>query len=83
MALYYIPSFFIKVFRCIPIQKTWDVSTPGHCITTEDRIFLADCIVSLITDLTILILPMPLVWQLNASRKRKLRIMIVFAGGIL
>jgi len=83
MLLYYLPSFFIKVFRCIPIHKTWDIKARGKCITTESAIFLADCIVSLITDLAILIIPMPLVWKLQAPRRRKLRIMAVFAGGIL
>ena len=83
MGFYYISSFFIKVFRCTPIHKSWNITTPGKCITTESSIFLADCIISLVTDLSILVLPMPLVWGLKISRKRKLRIMVVFAGGIL
>lgn len=83
MILYYVPAFFIKVFRCNPIHITWIVTAPGKCFTDEGSIFLADCIVSLVTDVTILVLPMPLVWVLKASLRRKLRIMVVFAGGIL
>lgn len=83
MLLYYIPAFFIKIFRCNPIHKTWDINARGKCITSESAIFLADCLVSLVTDLAILIMPMPLVWQLQASLRRKLRIMAIFAGGIL
>lgn len=83
MILYYVPAFFIKIFRCRPIHKTWITKAPGKCFTDEASIFLADCIVSLATDVIILVLPMPLVWTLKASLRRKLRIMVVFAGGIL
>jgi len=83
MFLYYLPAFFMKVFRCNPIRKTWDIKTPGACFTDESTIFLADCVISLISDVSILVLPMPLVWALKASWKRKIRIMVIFAGGIL
>lgn len=83
MALYYAPAFFIKVFRCSPIHKVWDSMAPGNCIASEPTIFAADTATSLVSDFAILILPMPLVWQLKTSLKRKLRIMIVFAGGTL
>ena len=83
MALYYLPVLFIKVFRCIPIQKTWNPMIDGRCTGTEYDILYADCVMSLFTDLAILILPIPLVWQLQTSRKRKVRITLVFGGGIL
>ena len=56
---------------------------PGNCIASEPTIFAADTVTSLVSDFAILILPMPLVWQLKTSLKRKLRIMVVFAGGTL
>lgn len=83
MALYYIPAFFIKAFRCNPVHLTWEPWIKGHCFTTEYRILLADGIASLVTDILILILPVPLIWQLQASWKSKIKIMLVFAGGIL
>lgn len=55
----------------------------GKCIASEPTIFVADCTTSLVSDLAILLLPMPLVWQLRTSLRRKLRIMVVFAGGTL
>ena len=41
MLLYYLPAFFVKLFRCNPIHKAWDVKVPGKCVTTESSIFLA------------------------------------------
>ena len=73
----------LKVFRCDPIHKVWDTMVLGKCIASEPTIFVADCTTSLVSDLAILLLPMPLVWQLRTSLRRKLRIMVVFAGGTL
>ena len=83
MVLYYLPAFFIKLFRCDPIRKTWIPETDGKCIATEYSILFADCIISIITDMGILLLPLPLVWVLHTSLRRRLKILSVFAGGIV
>ena len=83
MVFYYVPAFFIKLFRCNPIRKNWSPETEGKCIATKYSILFADCIISIITDLVILLLPLPLVWKLQISLRRKLKVMSVFAGGIV
>ena len=82
MVLYYVPAFFIKLFRCDPIRKTWRPDTEGRCITSEYSILLADCIMSLISDFRILVLPVPFIWQLKTTKKRRSRIILVFTGGL-
>lgn len=81
MVLYYLPSSFIKLFRCNPIRKTWEFKSEGRCITSEYNIILVDCIFSIVIDIGILLLPIPLVWKLHTSTKRKLRVLSVFVGG--
>ena len=83
MVLYYLPAFFIKLFRCNPIRKAWVPGIDGNCIVTEYSMLFADCIVSIITDLGILLIPLPLVWMLQTSLRRKLRVLSVFAAGIV
>ncbi len=82
MVLYYVPALFLKLFRCSPIRKAWQPDVRGKCIITQYSILLADVIISIITDLTIFLIPIPLVWNLQITLKRKLRIFIVFAGGL-
>ena len=83
MVFFYIPAFFIKVFRCNPIHKIWNTATPGHCIATERQIFTASNVISIMTDFATLIIPMPVVRVLQVPVKRKLRIAGVFSGGVL
>ncbi|KAI4191799.1 MAG: hypothetical protein LQ348_003424 [Seirophora lacunosa] len=84
MLLYYLYGFFIKLLRCIPVEKSWKSPLDEEsCIISDYAILLSDCIVSLITDAIIFALPIPLIWQLQTSWNRKLRIYSVFAGGTL
>lgn len=81
---YYLPAFFIKLFRCNPIRKTWLPTIDGKCIlVTEYNILYSDCIISIITNLGILLIPLPMVWALQTSLRRKMRVFSVFAGGIV
>ena len=82
MALYYLIVIPIRVFRCNPIRKIWVPRVEGRCIASERSMFLLDCVVSLLTDIAIFGLPVPLVWKLQTSLKHKVRILLVFASGI-
>ena len=67
---------------CRPFAKYWDSLLPGTCGSPKAS-FLADGIINLVIDLPIIILPMPMVWQLQMSQQRKLALTVVFALGIL
>lgn len=83
MLLYYVYGFVMKAARCIPVRKSWDNTIEGSCAISDYAVLLSDCIFSLITDVCIFALPVPLIWQLQASWGRKVRIYSVFAGGSL
>lgn len=79
--LYYVSGVFIKIFICWPIPAYW-LSQPGKCMD-QSAIITADAIISVISDLVILVLPTPLTWSLQVSKKRRLRITgMLCAGGI-
>ena len=82
LLLYYIASIGAKAAICIPLQKLWNPTLDGHCINNT-VFFLTDCAVSIVSDVTILLLPMPLIWNLNMPFRRKVEIMTVFSFGIL
>ena len=80
--LYYVSSIGAKAAICMPLEKLWNPMLKGRCI--NNTVFLlTDCAVSIVSDLTILILPMPLIWGLNIPTKRKAEIMTVFSFGLL
>ncbi|EHA46627.1 hypothetical protein MGG_10581 [Pyricularia oryzae 70-15] len=78
--LYYGSGLIIKIRTCWPIEAYW-LGQKDKCLN-QDVIILCDSILSVISDLAILILPIPLTWSLELSNRKKLRIMgILCAGG--
>ena len=54
----------------------------GSCLD-QAAALIADSVISVVSDIIILILPLPLTWSLQMSRNRKLRVMgLLGAGGL-
>ena len=68
--------------NCRPFAKNWDPLLPGFCGPIKASL-VADGIINVVIDLAMIILPMPMVWQLQMSQQRKLALTVVFALGIL
>lgn len=79
---FYLVSTFIKVFECTPRSKIWMPTIPGHCVNIETLILVA-AIVNVVSDFTLLILPVVSVWGLRMGRKQQVGVSVVFAAGIL
>lgn len=71
---------FLFILICIPPARFWNLALPGRCL---DIAAVADgfAISSLVTDIAILALPMPLIWQLHLSRGQKIGLTILFTLG--
>ena len=55
---------------------------PGHCINNEE-VFVAGGTINVVSDFTILLLPIVEVWRLHMSTRRKIGVSAVFATGLL
>lgn len=83
LLLYYIPALFIKIFFCKPISAYWYGTSDGGTCIDQQKVIIADSAISIVSDLWILILPVPMLWSLHMSRMKKLRVIgILSAGGI-
>ena len=81
IALWFVATEFVLVFKCDPIHKAWDYDLPsGSCIRDYD-IFLAQSIPTVILDVAALCLPMPLVWKLQLPQNEKFAFMGMFLMG--
>jgi hypothetical protein len=69
---------------CRPFTFNWAITpdTPQHCGNLSMK-FLLSAVFNLILDVCILILPMPMLWTLQMSTKKKIAITFVFGLGIL
>ncbi|KAI8628367.1 hypothetical protein F5Y19DRAFT_486046 [Xylariaceae sp. FL1651] len=69
------------VFFCIPVAKAWNAALPGHC-TSPAALAWFTGVWSVVVDIFILAVPIPLVWNLNIGSGRRIRLASVFGLGI-
>ena len=74
-----IANNLLAILQCIPVQSYWE-GGPRHCITAESS-FLGTTITNILIDVIILILPLPGLWKLHISFRRKLALIGVFICG--
>ena len=68
---------------CHPIARFWDpMGVPGHCINEVVATTLFSTTL-FITDVIIYIMPMPMIWNLRMTRRRKVEMSLVFLIGFL
>ncbi|MCJ1396616.1 hypothetical protein MMC18_009507 [Xylographa bjoerkii] len=75
-----VASLFTAIFSCHPIYGFWDLETPSTCVDPL-KFYFAQAIPSIITDIILLILPLPLVWKLKITNSQKWGVSAVFLLG--
>ena len=66
---------------CIPLKAYWDPSIQGaHCIN-ENAFFRYSTLPNIITDLCMLVLPLPVVWRMSLSTRDKFGLGLTFCTG--
>ena len=78
----YLVDFFGAIFSCWPRQKIWDPTVPGKCIYMDGGLILTG-VIKLVSDVTILALPVCVIARLNMRLSDKLSSIAIFATGIL
>ena len=75
-----ITGLFIGI--CIPVEKVWQPDLPGHCIS-QTGTWIANAASTILSDVAILVLPIPQVWKLQLRRPEKLGVTLAFCLGFL
>ncbi|KAI2606762.1 hypothetical protein GGR54DRAFT_408126 [Hypoxylon sp. NC1633] len=71
---------FILIFPCTPIHMYWDHEASGTCLDGTLTGWM-NGIGNLITDVIILVLPIPVVWRLNLKSGKRWAVIAIFALG--
>ncbi|KAL7619458.1 hypothetical protein AAE478_009997 [Parahypoxylon ruwenzoriense] len=71
---------FILIFSCTPIPNYWDRRYGGTCLDSN-LLGWMNSVGNIVTDIIILLLPIPVVWRLNLKRGRKWAVLGIFALG--
>lgn len=82
VGLYYVACVLTICLICSPINFNWNRSIEGTCAhTTAVEIFSAAF--NMVLDVWVVWLPLPILWQLQMPKKKKLGISATFALGLL
>jgi hypothetical protein len=82
MTGYYVPVLVIKALACRPTDGFWDPAIKAECFN-QRAIFVADTVVSCVTDSAVLCIPIPAAMTLRMSWSKRLKVIAMLsAGGI-
>lgn len=70
------------VLICRPLRNNWDPQTPSVCGNNKNGVLLGG-ILNVITDFTMIDLPIPMVWHLQMAPQRKIALTVVFGLGVM
>ncbi|KAL8948136.1 MAG: hypothetical protein Q9222_005647 [Ikaeria aurantiellina] len=80
MILFCIGGVTACIFQCTPVDYAWLRTGEGHCINTL-LLFYISSAVTVVTDVIILLLPMPIVWKLQMPRAKRYGVLAIFLLG--
>ncbi|KAI1371033.1 hypothetical protein F4677DRAFT_436566 [Hypoxylon crocopeplum] len=76
--IFYFAIMLAFIFNCMPQEKIWHPNTDGRCINSNASI-IATSAINVVSDLTILALPLASRFQLHMAPKTKIWTAAVFA----
>lgn len=73
--------FLLNIFQCTPVSFFWTRIPPGSCI---DRSWLfISALANLVADLLVLGLPIPVIWSLQLTTRKKIAVCgVLFLGAV-
>ena len=85
-ATWAIMTILFAFLICLPLDYNWKMfslkPTSGNCGNLLSG-FTAVGVVDILTDLSILILPLPMIWRLQLPNRNKMALAIILGLGIL
>ena len=72
----------VAAFQCRPVDEAWKIPRPNDCLS-QGGMLEGQAIFNLISDITIILLPMPTIWGLHMQLRRRLLLLGVFTVGFM
>lgn len=81
---YSLCTIFGAAFTCVPVRHFWDKdSEDDYRCVNQKALWFSNASLNIVTDLVVLICPMPALKSLQLPKRQKIGVMIVFAlGGV-
>jgi hypothetical protein len=66
---------------CQPYAANWDMKIPGAKCINKEALFIWSSIPNIVTDVAMLILPLPIVWKLHTNKRMKAGLTVTLLVG--
>ncbi|CAM1508581.1 Fc.00g054290.m01.CDS01 [Cosmosporella sp. VM-42] len=78
---YNVVIFFVIIFACHPFKRHWEIgATEGGCIN-ETALYVATAVLGIVSDLVLLLMPIPMIVRLQMPSRQKLGLILLFSIG--
>lgn len=77
-----VSGVFASLFSCQPLAIRWNPAIVGHCINVT-YYWRYISLANIISDVAMLVLPLPVIWKLHISLAQKLSLTVLFLTGSL
>lgn len=78
LVLNWLSAWILFFCACRPLKYMWDKAVPGgHCIDNM-KVFVWYSLPNIVTDVAMLVLPLPVLWKLHVSAHQKIGLTITF-----
>lgn len=79
---YYVPAFFVSIFQCNPVSKSWHSKESGTCIDLNNfRFYTAAA--NIITSVLVIALPLPALSKMRNRRPEVTELMGLILLGVV
>ena len=75
-----ISTIVANLTQCIPLAFLWDPTIKGHCFN-QNAYWAWGSLPNIITDVMMIVLPIPAIWKIQLSWKDKIGVMLTFMTG--
>lgn len=80
VACYFVICLLLCIFGCKPVSYFWNKDQAGSCFD-ETQFFRWNGVTSLLLDILILALPLPMIWRLRLKQEQKVALSGIFMLG--
>jgi hypothetical protein len=80
MLLWWIGTLLAETIICIPIEYSWNSTMSAH-FGSKHLLAIIPPIPWIVTDLVILLMPLPMVWNLHLPRLQRVGLGVLFLLG--
>jgi hypothetical protein len=81
VAGYNLAILLVVLFGCTPFKKSWDLTIlEGSCVD-RGAVYVCTAALGILSDLVLLVMPLPMILQLQMPRRQKAGLVVLFVIG--